>query len=298
MQGPERLHADVLRITAPNPGPMTFTGTQTYLVGRTSVAVIDPGPDDEAHVAAIRAAAPGPIETILVTHAHRDHSGAVPALKAATGAEVLAFGPAAAGRSPLMERLAAQGGLGGGEGVDAGFAPDRRLVDGERVSKGGWSVLALHTPGHLSSHMSFVLEGAGLVFTGDTLMGWSSTLISPPDGSVRDFMASMDGLIARPERRFLPGHGEPIEDGPAEAVRQAAHRRAREAQVLEGLEPGPSDAADLTRRIYHDIPSTLHPAAMRNVLAHLIDLAERGLVRLPEGPLQDGVFTLQGTAAR
>lgn len=298
MPGPERLHADVLRLTAPNPGPMTFTGTQTYLVGGPSVAVIDPGPEDEGHVAAILAAAPGPIETILVTHAHRDHSGAVPALKAATGAEVLAFGPAAAGRSALMETLAAKGGLGGGEGVDASFAPDRRLVDGDRVSRGEWSVLALHTPGHLSSHMSFVLEGAGLVFTGDTVMGWSSTLISPPDGSVSDFMASMDTLIARPERRFLPGHGEPVEDGPAEAARQAAHRRAREAQVLEGLEAGPSGAADLTRRIYHDVPSTLHPAAMRNVLAHLIDLAERGLVHLPDGPLQHGVFALHDAAGR
>lgn len=292
MRAPDQIAQNVWRLTAPNPGPMTHTGTQTYLVGRDQVAVIDPGPDDPGHVAAILAAANGAISHILVTHAHIDHTGAVPALARATGAPVLAFGPATAGRSEGMARLAARGGVAGGEGVDAGFAPDQTLVDGAQIAGPDWHVTALHTPGHLSSHMSFVLDGTDMIFTGDTVMGWSTTLISPPDGSVGAFMTSVERLAARGRARYLPGHGDIISDGPAEALRQAEHRRAREVQVLDALGQGPQSPSELTARIYHDVPQHLHPAAQRNVLAHLIDLAEQGRVEMPDGVLEQGRFHL------
>ncbi len=292
MRAPDPIAKNVWRLTAPNPGPMTHTGTQTYLIGHEAVAVIDPGPDDPGHVAAVLDAAQGPISHILVTHAHVDHTGAVPALAKATGAPVLAFGPATAGRSEGMARLAARGGVTGGEGVDAGFAPDQILADGARVAGPDWQVTALHTPGHLSSHMSFVLDDTDIVFTGDTVMGWSTTLISPPDGSVGDFMASVERLAALGRARYLPGHGDIVPDGPTEALRQAAHRRAREAQVVQALEHGPGTPGDLTTQIYHDVPQHLHPAAQRNVLAHLIDLAEQGRVAMPDGTLEQGRFRL------
>ncbi|MEM9779837.1 MAG: MBL fold metallo-hydrolase, partial [Pseudomonadota bacterium] len=195
----------VRRLTAPNPSPMTAGGTQTYVLGAGEIAVIDPGPASDAHVAAILAL--GQVSHILVTHAHRDHSGAVYALAHASGAPVFAFGAAQEGRSALMSELAARGGLAGGEGIDPDFKPDWRLHHGAVLEGPGWSLEALHTPGHLSSHLSFALLGQDVIFTGDTVMGWSTTLISPPDGSVAAFLASMDLLAARPERRYLPGHG-------------------------------------------------------------------------------------------
>ncbi|NNU80606.1 MBL fold metallo-hydrolase [Halovulum dunhuangense] len=273
---------------------MTAEGTNTWLLGQRQVAVIDPGPDDPAHVAAILGAlGPGAeISHILVTHAHADHSGAVPRLKAATGAEVLAFGQATEGRAPAMAALAAREGLAGGEGIDAAFAPDRRLAPGARVESDEWRLTALHTPGHLSSHMCFVLEDAAAVFTGDTVMGWSSTLISPPDGSVSEYLASIDLLMDRSEDLYLPGHGAAVPQGRALAASQKAHRLGRAAEIVAGLEKGPATLAALTAGIYADLPERLHRAAMRNVLAHLIDLSLQGRVALPDGPLDRGSFRL------
>ncbi|MEM8787562.1 MAG: MBL fold metallo-hydrolase [Pseudomonadota bacterium] len=287
---PDRIAPDILRLTAPNPGPMTATGTQTYLIGDAGVAVVDPGPDDPAHVAAIQAAAPGPIEAILVTHAHLDHSGAVPALQAATGAPVLAFGAAHDGRSPAMAALADRPGLAGGEGIDAGFRPDRRLVDGETLRGADWQITALHTPGHLSNHMCFALGNSPWLLTGDTVMGWSSTLISPPDGSVSAFLASLEALLQRPQTHYLPGHGPPVPNGPAQCRAQAAHRHMRARQIESELARGAASVTDLTARIYHDVPAQLHKAAARNVLAHLLDGVERGRVTLPAGDLSTGLF--------
>ncbi len=267
----------VRRILAPNPSPMTHWGTNTYLVGAAEVAVIDPGPDDPAHLAAIRAAlGDARVVAVLVTHAHRDHSTLAPRLAAILGAPVLGFGPPEAGRSDLMARLAAGGLTGGGEGVDADFAPDRRIGHGGRVELGGHVLEALHTPGHFAGHLSFAL--GDVIFTGDLVMGWASTLISPPDGDLTAFLASCALLNARGARRLLPGHGAAI-DAPAARIGWLIdHRAARTRQVMAALAEGPSGIPALTARIYTETPPALIPAAERNVFAHLIALCEEGRV--------------------
>ncbi len=286
----EAVAPGVRRITARNPSPFTFTGTRSYVVGEGEVALIDPGPDDPAHVAAILGAlAPGEeITHILVTHSHRDHSGAVPAVAAATGAPVLAFGPHGAGLSPTMQRLARSGAsLGGGEGGDPAFVPDRALADGTAIEGPGWRLTALHTPGHLSNHLSFALEASGargVVFTGDTVMGFATTLVSPPDGDMAAFMASLERLAGRDDRLYLPGHGHPVRNPRAMLAWQIRHRQERFDQILLALARGPADAATLARGIYTEVDPALLPAATRNVLASLIGLADQGRVR-PLGPM-------------
>ena len=280
-------------LTAPNPGPMTFQGTRTYILGVSDCAVVDPGPEDGGHLAAVLGAlGQGTLRYILVTHAHRDHSAGVAALKAATGAEVLAFGPASAGRSPMMQAIAERGDLAGGEGIDAEFRPDRELVHGERIDTREWLLEALHTPGHLSSHMCFACPHAGVVFTGDTLMGWSTPVISPPDGSIGAFLGSMALLRERSESLYLPGHGNPVTEGPKAARAQALHRKIRESQILAALEQGPATVPALTEQIYTGLAEALRPAARRNVLAHLLDLVEQGRFALPDGPLTEAEYTL------
>ena len=269
---------DIRLILAPNASPMTFWGTNTYLVGHGAVAVIDPGPDDPAHLRAILAAlAPGEhISHILVTHAHLDHSPLAGPLARATGAQVLGFGPARAGQSAVMADLMARGLATGGEGVDHDFAPDRHLADGDMVEGDGWQIQALHTPGHMANHLSFALQD--IVFTGDHVMGWASSLISPPDGDLTQFMASCRRLAGRRDRLYLPGHGAPVTDPAGRLAWLIAHREAREAEILAGLGAGPAGIAELTASIYSDTPAALLPMARRNVFAHLIDLHGRGLV--------------------
>lgn len=266
-------------ILAPNPSPLTGPGTNTFLLGRDQIAVIDPGPDLPEHRAAVLAAAGaggGRITHIFVTHAHRDHSPGAEPLSRETGAPVLAFGPALAGRSVPMQRLAATGLIGGGEGVHDGFAPDVLLRDGETIKTPEWRLTALHTPGHFGNHLCFRWDGT--VFTGDLVLGWASTLISPPDGDLADYLRSLDRLAALGSERFLPAHGDPVEDPAARLAELAAHRRARTAQIVAVLRDGAVTAEVLTRRIYTDIPTALLPAATRNVLAHLIALADLGAV--------------------
>ncbi|SFE03591.1 MBL fold metallo-hydrolase [Roseivivax sediminis] len=279
---PERLAPGLSRLVAPNPGPMTQRGTNTYLLGDTEIAVIDPGPAHEAHLAAIVGAlAPGQrITAILVTHAHLDHSPLARPLARRTGAPVLAFGDARAGRSPAMERLAATAEIGGGEGVDADFVPDRTLNDGEVVAGAGWRLEALHTPGHFGNHLC--LAWSDTLFTGDLVMGWASSLVSPPDGDLTDFMASLERLSARPWSTFHPGHGAPVTSPAARLAGLLAHRRAREASILSALAEGPATPQTLAAAIYTETPTALLPAAERNVLAHLIDLTQRNLI-VPEG---------------
>ena len=277
MNGPTK---DLLRILAPNPSPLTGPGTNTFLLGREQVAVIDPGPDDPGHLAAIREAGRGRISHILVTHAHRDHSAGAPALARMTGAPVLAFGDALAGRSPLMRRLAG-GATGGGEGLDLSFAPDITLRDGDVVKGSDWRLTALHTPGHSGGHLAFLWGER--IFCGDVVMGWSSTIISPPDGDLADYLRTLDRLAQIGPGRLLPAHGDPIADPPGRLAELAAHRRQRTAQILAALRDGPADAGTLARRIY-DVPPALLPAAARNVLAHLLALTELGAVA-PSGDL-------------
>lgn len=282
----EELHG-VRRVTAPNPSPMTFTGTRSYIVGTGEVALIDPGPDDPAHRAAILGAlAPGErIAEVLLTHTHVDHSEGATALARETGARLSGFGPHGAGMSATMRALADSGAdLGGGEGADRATVPERLLADGETVEGPGWALTALWTPGHLSNHLSFALEGTGTVFTGDTVMGWATTLVSPPEGDMAALMRSLRRLRARGDAVFLPGHGHPVADPAAMLDHQIAHREARAAAILGALADGPATAADLARAIYTDTDPRLMPAAARNVFATLIGAMDEGRVR-PLGPL-------------
>jgi hydroxyacylglutathione hydrolase len=282
---PLALEPGVRLVLAPNPSPMTERGTNTWLLGTGAVTVLDPGPDDPAHLRAILAALdPGErVDRILVSHAHLDHSPAARPLARATGASVLAFGDAGAGRSARMAGLE---GLGGGEGVDAAFAPDTRLPDGAALHLGGEALVAIHTPGHLGNHLCF-LWGDRL-FSGDTVMGWAPSLVSPPEGDLTDFMASLDRLEALGPTRLFPGHGAPVPDGVARIRALRDHRRGREGAILAALGPDRTPLAALVARVYADTPPQMHPAAARNLLAHLIDLHHRGLAALdlrgPGGP--------------
>lgn len=269
-------------ITADNPSPLTGAGTNSFLLGRGEIAVIDPGPDLPAHRQAILAAAgAGRITHIFVTHAHLDHSAGAPALARATGAPVLGFGPAEAGRSAVMQRLADAGDLAGGEGLDRAFTPDIGLRDNDTVSCDEWSLTALHTPGHFAGHLAFQHQDS--IFCGDVVMGWSSTLISPPDGDLAEYFRTLSRLDSLGMRRLLPAHGDPIEAPSQRLAELAAHRRARTAQILTALRDGPANARALALRLY-DVDPRLIPAATRNVLAHLIALAELGAVR-PDGAI-------------
>lgn len=272
---------DLLRLLAPNPSPLTGPGTNTFLLGRTQVAVIDPGPDDPGHLDAVVAAGQGRISHIFVTHAHRDHSAGAASLSRLTGAPVLAFGDAVSGRSPAMRRLAEAGMAGGGEGLDMAFAPDIVLRDGEWVESADWCLTALHTPGHSGGHLAFQWDDT--VFCGDVVMGWSSTVISPPDGDLADYLRTLDRLAHLGPRRLLPAHGDPIAHPQARLAELVAHRRQRTAQILTALRDGPADAATLARRLY-DVAPVLLPAATRNVLAHLLALSDLGAV-VPQGSL-------------
>ncbi|RYH09841.1 MBL fold metallo-hydrolase [Tropicimonas sp. IMCC6043] len=275
---PDQPEPGLRRLTAPNPSPMTFRGTNTYILGSGDVAVIDPGPDDPAHLAAILAALdPGErVSHIFVTHSHLDHSPLARRLRERTGAPVLAFGTHEDGRRPVMQRLAAEGTIGGGEGIDHAFAPDRRLADRESVAGDGWQIEALWTPGHIANHMCFAWNGA--LFTGDHVMGWASSLISPPDGDLTAFLDSCARLATREDRVFYPGHGDPVPDPTSRLAWLIDHRRERERQILDELARGPATIGTLAARIYTDTPSRLRSAAERNILAHIIDLEEKNVV--------------------
>lgn len=290
--GLTRLSATLRRVRAANPSPMTGSGTNTYILnGPAGCVLIDPGPAVPAHLQAILVAlGDDPLHAILVSHAHLDHSALAPTLAAATSAPVLAFGGATAGRSALMQQLAAQGLAGGGEGVDTGFAPDQLLHDGQTIVMAGLEIGVLHTPGHMSGHLCF--SNQDQLFSGDHVMGWASTLISPPDGDMAAYMTSLAKLAARAWTQFLPGHGEVIADPAKRLADLAQHRRAREAAVLAALQVGPQRPAALAARLYTDTAAALLPAAARNVLAHLIDLHSRNLVGCDQPPGPNAHFHL------
>lgn len=281
----ERLEPGLRRITAHNPSPMTFTGTQTYLVGDGEVAVIDPGPALSAHQAAILGALDRGerITQILVTHSHLDHSPLARPLSEATGAPVLAAGDSRWGRSEVMEGLVRSGDLGGGEGIDDAFAPDTRITEGDCIAGRWGEIEVLNTPGHMANHLSFAWNGA--LFSGDMVMGWSTSLVSPPDGDMTAFLASVARLARRSDRVYYPGHGDPVTAPQDRARALIAHRKGREDQILAALAAeGAANAATLAARIYTDVAPALLPAAERNVLAHLIDLAGRSAIAC-DGPV-------------
>lgn len=288
----DRLEPGLRRVLAPNPAPMTFRGTNTYLLGQGDVAVIDPGPDRPEHLRAILdALEPGErIGHILVTHSHVDHSPLARALAAATGAPVLGFGDSAAGIAPDMIRLGESGRAGGGEGIDAAFRPDIRLADGETLRVAGRVLTAIWTPGHLGNHLCLAWGDA--LFTGDHVMGWASSMVSPPDGDLTAFMASCRKLQGRSERVFYPGHGAPVTAPGDRLAWLIAHREARSRQILAALEGGAQDIPALTGAIYTEVPAALLPAAARNVFAHLIDLWRQDRVRAEPDLSQKARFSL------
>ena len=260
----------VARVLAPNPSPFTFTGTQTYVVGSSDVAVIDPGPDEADHLTALTAAIAGrPLVAIVCTHTHRDHSPAAQPLRAMTGAPVIGCAPLTLDDDGPRADAA----------FDAAYRPDRILADGERLAGEGWTLEAVATPGHTSNHLCFALVEEQALFTGDHVMGWSTSVISPPDGDMADYMRSMQRLLERQDTIYYPAHGEPI-DNPQRLVRgMIGHRKQREGQILRFLERnGDSLIPDMVAEMYKGVDPRLHPAAGRSVLAHLIDLHQRGLV--------------------
>ncbi len=276
----------VSRVTVRNPSPFTFHGTNSYIVGTRELAVIDPGPVDEAHLQTLLGAIAGrPVSHIFVTHTHRDHSPLTPALAERTGAEVLAEGPHRPAR-PIQvgeaDRLDASG--------DMDFMPDRALADLELVEGDGWALRTVLTPGHAANHAAFALEGTGLLFSGDHVMGWSTTIVAPPDGAMADYMASLDRLLERDDNRYLPGHGGPV-NNPAAFVRGLkAHRKMRERAILERVAQGDRKIPDIVRAIYRDTDPRLHGAAGLSVLAHLEDLANRGAIATDGPPSLQGEF--------
>jgi len=269
----EQVSPLVRRVLAHNPGPFTYTGTGTYIVGRQGaggkVAIVDPGPDDPAHVAALLAAVAGEtVSHVVVTHTHRDHSPAAPAVKASTGAVI-------AGCAPLvLDDL--------GPRADAGFdrtyAPDLVLADGEHVAGPGWTLTALHTPGHTSNHLCFALAEERALFSGDHVMGWSTTVVAPPDGDMAAYMASLRRLLDRDDAVYYPTHGAAVTE-PQRLVRGLiGHRRQRENQILARLADGAATVPAMVATMYASVDPRLHPAAGLSVTAHLIDLRARGEV--------------------
>jgi len=267
---PEQRERLVSRVLAPNPSPFTYTGTQVHLVGTTDLAVIDPGPDDPAHVAALVAAIAGrPVTAIVVTHTHRDHSPATRPLAAITGAPIVGCAPLAL--DDLGPRADAS--------FDADYAPDRVMADGDSVSGAGWTLSAIATPGHTSNHLAFALPESKALFSGDHVMGWSTSIVSPPDGDMAAYMASLEKLLPRDDRIYYPGHGDPVEN-PQRLVRgMLGHRKQREGQILRLLRASAETIPAMVARMYVGIDPRLFPAAERSVLAHLIDLRQRGQVR-------------------
>lgn len=276
----------VRRIVAPNPSPFTFTGTATYLVGRGKVAVIDPGPDDASHRSAVLAALAGEtVEAIVVTHTHMDHSAGVGAMAKAVGATVVGAAPHHSFRSlhdGEVNRLDAA--------ADYAYRPDQVLTDGDAVTGPGWSLVAIETPGHTRNHLAFALPERNLLFSGDHVMAWSTSIVAPPDGAMGPYLASLRKLIAREEELYLPGHGPALANARAFTRHLLGHRLMRETAIREKLRQGARQASDLVRELYGGLDPRLLNAARLSVYAHLEDLVGRGLAATDGPPQLEGVY--------
>ena len=277
---------DVFRVTAKNPSPFTFHGTNSYIIGRDTLAVIDPGPEDEAHFQTLlEMIANRPVSHIFVSHTHRDHSPLAARLKAHTGAAVLAEGPHRPAR-PL--RIGEINPL--DASADLAFVPDVVLADNALIQGDGWAIRTVLTPGHTANHAVFALEGAGTLFSADHVMAWSTSIVAPPDGAMADYMSSLDRLLAREDHLLLPGHGGPV-TAPQRFMRGLkTHRKMRERAILERIRAGDRTIAEMVAAIYRDTDPRLHGAAGLSVLAHIEDLVARGLVVTDGDPAIDGVF--------
>lgn len=277
---------DILRVTAPNASAFTFHGTNSYIVGRDTLAVIDPGPDDERHLKTLLDAIDGrPVSHIFVSHTHRDHSPLARRLKAATGALVLAEGPHRPARELAIGEVNALD-----ESNDTDFMPDIALPDNTVVDGDGWSIRAVHTPGHAANHAAFSLENTGILFSADHVMAWSTSIVAPPDGAMADYMASLERLLERDDRLLLPGHGGPVTQPKAFMRGLKAHRKMRERAILERLQQGDRTIGDMVRVIYRETDPRLHGAAGLSILAHLEDLVSRGLAATHGAPAIDGIY--------
>ena len=280
----------IRRVMADNPGPFTFKGTMSYIIGRGEVAIIDPGPADERHIGALLAAvANETVTAIFVTHTHRDHSPAVPAIKAATGATVYAEGPHRAARALHIGEHNPLDSSG-----DRDFKPDVALKDGEVISGAGWTIQAVATPGHTANHMAYAFKENNALFAGDHVMGWATSIVAPPDGAMSDYMASLNKLAKRSEQTYFPGHGPAIHDASRFVNYYILHRKAREASILHRLAKGETDIPSIVRAIYIGIDARLTGAAGLSVLAHMEDLVTRGLVETDGAPAIDGTYRLAG----
>jgi glyoxylase-like metal-dependent hydrolase (beta-lactamase superfamily II) len=276
---PRQLAAGVVRIVANNPNHFTFKGTNTYLIGTDSPALIDPGPDDPAHLAAILSALDGRrLSHILITHTHHDHVDGLGALIAATGAKTAGYGHKA--RSHGARRTSAAG----GEYVEQDFVPDVALRHGDRLEGEGWSLQALFTPGHAPDHLCFALEGTEILFSGDHVMGWNTSVVAPPEGHMGAYIRSLELLTQRPERTYFPGHGGQIEEPQRLVKAYLLHRRMREHAILDCIRQGHDTAEAIVPVVYRGLDPKLLNAASLSVLAHVEHLKERGLVAY-EAPL-------------
>jgi glyoxylase-like metal-dependent hydrolase (beta-lactamase superfamily II) len=267
----EQISPLVRRVLARNASPFSYTGTQTYIVGHGSVAIIDPGPfgDDPAHVGElVRILAGETVVAILCTHTHRDHSPAAAPLAAATGGPII-------GCAPLVID---DDGPRADASFDPTYTPDRVLVDGDRVTGPGWTLTAVHTPGHTSNHLCYALEEENALFTGDHIMGWSTSVVSPPDGDMGDYMASLQKLMDRSDAVYYPAHGQQVDTPQRLARGMMGHRKQREGQILRLIERDVCAIPDMVLQMYKGVDTRLHGAAGRSVLAHLIDLERRGIV--------------------
>lgn len=285
----------VQRVVANNPGPFTFKGTNTYLIGRETLAVIDPGPDDPQHLEALRRAIAGrPVSHVLITHTHRDHVDLLEKFVAATGATTCGFGRV------RLERPAALQSPTGDAFIDFGFDPEIVLTEpGARITGDGWTLTAIPTPGHAPDHLCFALEGTGIVFSGDHVMAWNTTVVAPPEGNMADYLRSLETLVARSDEVFLPGHGGRLEQPQRMARAFLVHRRWREQAILSAIREGHTTITAIVDLVYRGLDHKLVRAAALSVQAHVEHLIDQGLVHA-DGPISPDrrLVPVSGPAAR